>query len=128
MRWDEVGRMNVSADGSLAELPSASWPRMVGIRRATRPELEGEIALRITCGLYAVSWRAGLTCRPDDVLEWVVLTPVASKDFMDMSEAVRSACDVFDQKTLEQVPDTVLGRATALVDGVLRGWFRREQK
>lgn len=129
MRQDADGRWNITdSPESLGSTPSGSWPQLLGIRRSTALGAEGCVALRVHCGLYAIPASAGMLVEVDEILEWVVLTPVASKDFMDLSRAVRSVRDVFDQKTLERVPDTVLGRAAALVDGVLRGWFRRESK
>lgn len=129
MRQCADDRWNIrSPAGSLGSMPSGSWPQLLGIRRSTAPGAEGCVALRVHCGLYAIPARSGVLVEADEILEWVVLTPVAAKDFMDLSKAVRSARDVFDQKTLERVPDTVLGRAAVLVDGVLRGWFRKEQK
>lgn len=129
MRQDAGGRWNIAdAPESLGSMPSGSWPQLIGIRRSTASRAEGCVALRVHCGLYAIPANAGMLVEADEILEWVVLTPVAAKDFMDLSAAVESVRDVFDKKMLEQVPDTVLGRATALVDGVLRGWFRRESK
>ena len=129
MRQCADDRWNIrSPEGSLGSMPSGSWPQLLGIRRSKVPAAEGCVALRVDCGLYAIPLRAGMLVEADEILEWVVLTPVAAKDFMDLSVAVRSVRDVIGPERMERVPDTVLGRAAVLVDGVLRGWFRKEQK